>query len=149
MSAVHAPSRPGSVTAAGVILYAEACAAVLAIGGVYMAASLIGGGDQRPPLTASGLFLAVAVVSGALGYFTMKGRPWARTAVIALSVIGIIAGCVLLLGVRVVANPAPGQRAVALVGSDRDAGDALLLFNGLLVWLLNTGPAPRYFRHAR
>jgi hypothetical protein len=138
------------VTAAGVILYAEACAAVLAVGGVYMASSLIGGGDRRSPLAASGLFLAVAVavVSGALGYFTMKGRPWARTAVIALSVIGIIAGCVLLLGVRVVANPAPGQRAVARVGSDRDAGDSLLLFNGLLVWLLNTGPARRYFRHA-
>jgi hypothetical protein len=55
----------------------------------------------------------------------MRGTPWARTAVSVWSVVAIVAGSMLMVGLRVVPDPVPGDSFITIDRLDREmAGPA-------------------------
>jgi hypothetical protein len=139
-------ARPGHVTTAGVILYIEAALAVLAIGGLHLGSAMVGATDLTRLLVADAIFLALAVASGALAYHVIRGTPWARTAVTVWSVVAIVVGSMLMVGLRVVLDPGPGESFITFDRFDRETAGSGFWINVLLIWLLNTAPARRYFQ---
>jgi hypothetical protein len=136
-----APQRPGTVTAAAVILFISAGLGLLACCGIYYLAS--GADLDNAAQTVLLVFTAVIVVfslfNGVLGYFILQGRQWARITTIVLCALGI-AGSVasLLIG-------AGGEDA----GSSGLSTCTGLALNIAIIVLLSGERASDYFRYAR
>lgn len=132
------PERPGTVTAAAVILFVGAGLALLLCCGLNLLAS----DADLAPEESSALLLVnvILVVSGVLnlvfGYFILQGRQWARVTTIVFSAIGIVL-----------------QLVGFLTGGETNstvAGNCIgLLLNVIVIGLLSGSSASEYFRATR
>jgi hypothetical protein len=148
MAAVNVAARracPGHVEIAGVILHLEAVLAVLAIGGIHLGSAVVGATDLTRLLVVDAMFLATAIASGALAYHVMRGTPWARTAVTVWSVVTIVMGTMLMVGLRIVLDPVAGESFITIGRLDRQMAGSGFWINVLLIWLLHSAPARQYF----
>ncbi|HEY8474993.1 MAG TPA: hypothetical protein VIL37_20545 [Natronosporangium sp.] len=130
------PARPGTVTAAAVILFISAGLAALACGGVNLLAGQAGltRSEQTLLLMVSALFGVIAVTDTVLGYYILQGRQWARITTIVLSAISIAVGLI-------------GAIAAAGSGADGGAGSCFgIIVNGVVIGLLSGSTAAEYFR---
>lgn len=130
---VPPPRRPGTVTAAAVILYVSAGLSMLAC---CVLGSLAGDvPDELSNLLtlAVVLLLGGAVLNVVLAYFVLEGRQWAQIATIVLCGLGIVVSVLQLL-----ANP-------EAVGASGCLG---ILINALIIFLLSTEDARAYFRQS-
>ncbi|QSB14353.1 hypothetical protein JQS43_23120 [Natronosporangium hydrolyticum] len=128
------PQRPGTVTAAAVILFVSAGLGFL----VCCALGVIAGEadvDLGGLLTLLLLFvLATAAFNVWLGYYILQGRNWARITTIVICSISIATG---LIG-------------FAMAPSDGILGGCIgLILNGVVIGLLSGREATIYFRPIR
>ncbi|MPZ25762.1 MAG: hypothetical protein GEV12_04760 [Micromonosporaceae bacterium] len=88
--------RPGTVTAAAVILFIGAGLGVLSCCGVnYLAGQAdLSSAEQNLVLVLGAILLGSALLTGVLGYYILQGRQWARVTTIVLCVIGVIVSVV-------------------------------------------------------
>jgi hypothetical protein len=132
------PVRPGTVTAAAVILFVGAGLALLLCCGLNLLASDADLDSEES--SALLLFNVILVVSGVLnlvfGYFILQGRQWARVATIVFSAIGIV--------LQLVGLFTGGET------SSNAAGSCIgLVLNVIVIGLLSGSSASEYFRAAR
>jgi hypothetical protein len=86
---------------------------------------MVGATDLTRLLVADAMFLVTAIVSGALAYHVLRGTPWARAAVTVWSVAAIVIGTMLMVALRIVLDPVPGESFIAFDRLDREmAGPA-------------------------
>lgn len=129
------PQRPGTVTAAGVILLVSGGIGILACGGLTYLAGEVGLADaDRTVLTVvSAILLATSALTAALGYFVLRGRQWARVGAIVLAALGITAAVIGFF-----------------TGYDNVLGSCVgTVLNLVLIGLLSGASANDYFRYAR
>jgi hypothetical protein len=126
--------RPGTVTAAGVILYIGAALA-LVVGCLL----LLGGsgdtytGSAKSVALVSAFVYAIAGVGNAvLAYFVMKGKRWAQVVTIALSAIGLLYGLVSFFA----------------GGAANLSGCIAVMLNAVIIGLLLSSSAKAYFSGA-
>lgn len=132
------PVRPGTVTAAAVIMFVRSGFGLLAC----CALSLLAGNADLGPNQSNLLLLlsVILVVSGVLnilfGYFVLQGRQWARVAAIVFSAVDIV------------------LQAVGLFGGTQEgstmAGSCIgLVLSVIIIGLLSGSSASEYFRATR
>lgn len=132
------PERPGTVTAAAVILFVSAGLGLLACCGLNLMAGEAGVSSDVETYLAifSVILVAVSVFNAVLGYYLLQGRQWARITTIVVCGLGI-AGSV----IAVFAGANGGNNiASSCVG---------LLLNVLVIGLLSGSQASDYFRYGR
>jgi hypothetical protein len=128
--------RPGTVTAAGWILYLSGGAGVLGAVAINALASAVGGANRPALMTWSGLVVTVAVLVIVVARGVMRGQRWARSVAIGLSAVAFLADLLLLSGLFG-PSETPGQQLFRMV------------VEGGVVGLLASPSARRYFRTSR
>jgi hypothetical protein len=135
------PERPGTVTAAAVILFIGAGLGLLACCGLNVLASEAEPNDdaQTVLLVVSAVIVVFSLFNAVLGYYVLQGRQWARVVTIVLSAIGIVTSLISL----VVA--AGGE-----TGGSSSVGTCFgIILNAVIIGLLSGSSASEYFRYAR
>jgi hypothetical protein len=134
------PQRPGTVTAAAVILFVSAGLALLACCGINALAGEadLDDSEQTVLLVYSGVLVVVSLLNILFGYHILQGRQWARVTTIVLCVLGIVGSVVSL---------------VVSAGEDASGSNGLstcfgLVLNIVIIVLLSGERASDYFRNA-
>jgi hypothetical protein len=132
------PQRPGTVTAAAVILFVGAGLALLACCGLNLLASdaELAPEGSRLVLLISGILGVSGVLNLVFGYFLLQGRQWARITTIVLSAIGIV--------LQIVGFVTGGETGSTVAGSCVG-----ILLNIIVIRLLSGSSASEYFRASR
>jgi hypothetical protein len=139
--------RPGRVKAAGVILYAEAALTLLAAGGLALPVALFGETRRLSLFVAVGCLTALGIATGVVGRSLLNGRRWAWITAIIFSVLSIAAN--MLLPDFYISVDASADENILQIrrATDTTARDGYLI-NLLVLWMLGTEPARRYFRRS-
>jgi hypothetical protein len=134
-----APRRPGTVTAAAVLLFVTAGLGILGGIGMGVAVNVIGAsGEDLALLTGIAVYLLLtAALSLVVGIFILKGRQWARITAIVLNAVGIATGLIDLI-LTLTDGAAGGGGGCAGLG-----------LNVAVIALLGTEGARGYFRAMR
>jgi hypothetical protein len=135
-----APERPGTVTAAAVILFVSAGLGLLACCGLNLLAgeATLGDDEQNVLLLVSAIIVVFSLFNGVLGYYVLQGRQWARITTIVLCVIGILTSVVSLFA------------TIDSTGGSNSLGTCFgIVLNIVIIGLLSGESAGSYFRHAR
>jgi hypothetical protein len=134
------PGRPGTVTAAAVILFVSAGIGLLACCGLNVLAgeATLGDDEQNLLMLFSAIIVVFSLLNIVLGYYILQAKQWARVATIVVCVIGIITG---LISVFAGLDGAGGSNSL---------GSCLgLVLNIVIIGLLSGSSASEYFRYAR
>lgn len=133
------PDRPGTVTAAAVILFVSAGFGVLLCAGVGWVASQESLSDEDQTVLAifALALIADSILNVVLGYFILQGRQWARITAIVFAVLASgFGGINLLLGLE---QQGPGALSNCLG----------IILNIVVIGLLSGSQASDYFRSMR
>jgi hypothetical protein len=131
--------RPGTVTAAAVILFISAGLGLLACCGLNVLAgeATLGDSEQNLLMVFSAVIVVVSLLNAVLGYYVLQGRQWARVTTIVLCVIGIITSIISLIA------------SIDSVGGSTGLGTCFgIVLNGVIIGLLSGSRASDYFRYA-
>lgn len=128
------PQRPGSVTAAAVILFGSAGLGALGCCGLLVLVNDLDDAGQRMFTILGGILAVVVLLNVLLGYFLLQGRQWARVTTIVICTIGI--GATIL--------------SLILTGGQGGLSNCVgLIVNITLIALLSGSAASEYFRAMR
>jgi hypothetical protein len=135
------PDRPGTVTAAAVILFVSAGLGLLACCGINLLAgeAELEGDEQTVLLVFSVVIAVVSLLNALFGYFILQGRQWARVTIIVLCALGI-AGSLVGLFIGAGSEDAGSNGLSTCFG---------LVLNIVIIVLLSGERASDYFRSAR
>lgn len=121
--------RPGSVTAAGVILYVGAALSLLVSCLVLSAGD--DASDKSLAMVTAAIYGAAALGNAVLAFFLMRGKRWARVVTIVLCVIGVLFA------------------AVSFFTGAGSVGNCLgVVLNIVVIFLLVSESASEYFSRA-
>jgi hypothetical protein len=134
------PERPGTVTAAAVILFISAGLGLLLCCGINVLAGEAELDDNQQNLLFlfSAIIAVFSVANIVLGYYVLQGRQWARITTIVLCVLGILSATVSVF--VAIGGDGGGNSLGTCVG---------IILNIVIIGLLSGSSASDYFRYAR